>query len=148
MESSKLHSSKTFEFLSADTGSNLEISAVGGIKAGFPSPADDFSDLSIDLNKELVKHPYSTFYARANGNSMKDAGIGDGDLLVIDKSIEPTDGKVAVCYIDGEFTVKRIRLEKDCCWLVAENQAYQPIKITEANDFVIWGIVTHIIKAL
>jgi DNA polymerase V len=79
---------------------------------------------------------------------MKDAGIFDGDLLVIDKSLQPLDNKIAVCYIDGEFTIKRIRLEEKIIWLMPENDAYQPIRVTEDNDFLIWGMVTHVIKAL
>lgn len=92
-----------------------------GISAGFPSPADDFIDTTIDLNKEFIKNPSATFYGRVKGNSMKNAGTDNGDLLIIDKSLEPKDGKIAVCYIDGEFTVKRIKLEKDCLWLIPEN---------------------------
>ncbi len=119
-----------------------------GISAGFPSPADDFLDLSIDLNKELIKHPYATFYGRVSGDSMIGAGLDDGDLLVIDKSIEPRDGKIAVCFVDGEFTVKRIKIEAEAIWLVPENDKYKPIKVTEDNEFVIWGIVTSVIKKM
>ncbi len=119
-----------------------------GISAGFPSPADDFLELTIDLNKELVKHPSTTFYGKVKGDSMQDAGFNDGDLLVIDKSLRPSDGKIAVCFIDGEFTVKRIRKDKDCIWLVAENKKYKPIKVTEDNDFIVWGLVTNIIKSV
>lgn len=119
-----------------------------GISAGFPSPAQDFIDLSIDLNKEFIKHPSSTFFGRVKGNSMKDAGIDNGDLLIVDKSLRPIDGKIAVCFVDGEFTVKRIRIEKDCCWLVAANEAYKPISVTAENDFMVWGIVVHVIKTL
>lgn len=117
------------------------------ISAGFPSPAEDFTDTPIDLNRELIKHPASTFFGRVSGDSMKDLGIHHGDLLVIDKSIEPRSGKVAVCYIDGEFTMKKIQIEQDCCWLIPANEKYKPIKVTEDNDFVIWGIVVHVIKS-
>jgi len=117
-----------------------------GISAGFPSPADDFLDLSIDLNKELIKHPYATFYGRVRGDSMTGAGLDDGDLLIIDKSLEPQDGKIAVCFIDGEFTVKRIKLDKDSLWLMPENKKYKPLKVTEDNEFIIWGVVTSVIK--
>lgn len=120
--------------------------ANAGISAGFPSPADDFLDLSIDLNKELIKHPYATFYGRVSGDSMTGAGLDDGDLLIIDKSLEPKDGKIAVCFIDGEFTVKRIKLDKDSLWLMPENPKYRPLKVTEDNAFVIWGVVTSVIK--
>ena len=117
-----------------------------GISAGFPSPADDFLDASIDLNREFVKNPSTTFYGRVKGDSMINAGLNNGDLLIIDKSLEPIDNKIAVCFIDGEFTVKRIKIEKDIVWLVAENEKYQPIKVTAENDFLIWGIVTTVIK--
>ena len=117
-----------------------------GICAGFPSPADDFLDLSIDLNKEYIRDKEATFYGRVSGDSMINAGLYDGDLLIIDKSIEPTDGKIAVCWIDGDYTVKRIKITKDTIWLVAENDKYKPIKVTKENDFLIWGIVTTIIK--
>ncbi|MDR9401704.1 MAG: translesion error-prone DNA polymerase V autoproteolytic subunit [Psychroflexus sp.] len=119
-----------------------------GISAGFPSPADDFLDLSIDLNKEFIQHPNTTFYGRVRGDSMIDAGLHDGDLLIIDKSLEPQDGKIAVCFVDGEFTVKRIRKDQNVVWLVAENQKYKPIRVTSDNDFLIWGIVTTVIKQL
>lgn len=117
-----------------------------GIKAGFPSPAQDFMDIAIDLNKELVKHPSSTFYGRVKGDSMIDAGISNGDILVIDRSIEPGDGDMAVCYIDGEFTIKYIRIETDVIWLMPANDQYTPIKVSSDNNFLIWGIVTYSIK--
>jgi DNA polymerase V len=120
--------------------------AYDGISAGFPSPADDFLDLSIDLNKELIKHPYATFYGRVSGDSMTGAGLDDGDLLIIDKSLEPQDGKIAVCFIDGEFTVKRIKLDTNSIWHMPENKKYNPIKVTEDNEFIIWGLVTSVIK--
>jgi DNA polymerase V len=117
-----------------------------GISAGFPSPAEDFLDASIDLNKELIKNPSATFYGKVRGNSMKDLGIHDGDLLVIDKSLEPQNGKIAICFIDGEFTIKTIKLEKDCIWLLPANADYKPIKVTKDNDFLVWGIVINVIK--
>ena len=119
-----------------------------GVSAGFPSPAADFTESNIDLNKELAKNPLATFYIKVNGNSMIDAGISDKDILVVDRSIEPKDNKIAVCLVDGEFTVKRIKLEKDCLYLLPENKDYQPIKITEDNQITIWGIVTYVIKAV
>ena len=79
---------------------------------------------------------------------MKDAGFNHGDLLIIDKSLQPSDGKIAVCFIDGDFTVKRIQKDKDCIWLVAENKNYPPIKVTKDNDFIVWGMVTNIIKSV
>ncbi len=119
-----------------------------GISAGFPSPADDHLEDIIDLNQQLIKNKEATFFGRAEGDSMIGAGIGNGDLLVIDKSLRPKNDNIAVCFLDGEFTVKRIKIEKDIIWLVAENEKYQQIKVTSENDFVIWGIVTHCIKDL
>jgi len=143
------HIPHTLDIFSVSTESKLDIPIVNqGISAGFPSPAQDFMDLSIDLNKEFIKHPASTFFGRVKGNSMINAGIGNGDLLIVDKSLEATDGRIAVCFIDGEFTVKRLKVEKDCCWLLPENEAYQPIKVTAENDFIVWGIVVYVIKAL
>ncbi|WP_133548178.1 LexA family protein [Salegentibacter sp. 24] len=122
--------------------------STNGISAGFPSPADDHLEDIIDLNHQLIKNKEATFFGRAEGDSMIGAGIGNGDLLVIDKSLRPKNDNIAVCFLDGEFTVKRIKIEKDIIWLVAENEKYQPIKVTSENDFVIWGIVTHCIKDL
>lgn len=143
----KINTSSTLDFYSANTNSVLELPLVeGGIAAGFPSPAQDYIDLSIDLNKELINNPSSTFYARVKGSSMIDAGISDGDILVVDKSLEPQDGDTAVCFIDGEFTLKFIRIESDAVYLVPANPAFKPIKVTEENNFCIWGIVTYSIK--
>lgn len=130
---------------------NLTISrelplAPTGISAGFPSPAGDYMELSIDLNQELIKNPAATFYGHVSGDSMQDLGIYDGDLLVIDKSLEPRDGNIAVCFIDGEFTLKKIRIERNAVWLTPANPKYPPIRITEANNFMVWGIVTYTIK--
>jgi len=148
MTALKLHTSATLDIYSALSETELELPLVsGGISAGFPSPALDFVDMSIDLNKHLIKHPSATFYGRVKGQSMKNEGINDGDLLIIDKSIEPVNDKIAVCYIDGEFTIKKIKLEKDACWLIPANEKYEPIKVTQDNDFLIWGIVTHVIKS-
>ena len=117
-----------------------------GISAGFPSPADDFKEIRISLDKELIKNTESTFYARVNGDSMVGAGLDDGDLIVIDKSLEPRSGKIAVCFVNGEFTVKRIKKEKNRLYLVAENKKYKSIEIKEENELVIWGVVEYVIK--
>jgi DNA polymerase V len=119
--------------------------AENGVSAGFPSPADDVMELGLDLNKALIPHPAATFYARVKGSSMIDAGIGDGDILVIDKSLEPKDGDIAICFVDGEFTVKRIACRDGGLLLLPANDKFQPIRITEENDFLVWGIVTYII---
>ncbi len=116
------------------------------IAAGFPSPAEDFMEVRISLDKELIKNEDATFYARVRGNSMIDANIEDGDLLVIDRSIESRNGKIAVCMIDGEFTIKRLKVEKKCVYLMPENKNYKPIKVTKENELIVWGIVTYVIK--
>ena len=134
---------------SCNTNTSLSLLYIpSGISAGFPSPADDFLDLSIDLNKELIKNPSSTFFGRAKGESMMDAGIHDGDLLIIDKSLPPANGKIAVCFIDGEFTVKQILKKENSCWLMPANKKYKHIQVTEDNDFIVWGIVIHVISSL
>lgn len=117
-----------------------------GISAGFPSPADDFKEVRISLDKELVKNKESTFYARVSGDSMIGAGLDDGDLLVIDRSLSPENGKIAVCFIDGEFTVKRIKKEKNKVYLIPENKKYKPLEIKEENQLIMWGIVEYVIK--
>ena len=147
MKLRSLHNTTILEFFVPDYSTELKLPFIdAGISAGFPSPADDFIELSIDLNKELIKNKDTTFFAKVKGHSMKNAGINDGDLLVIDKSLEPQNNRIAVCQIDGEFTVKRIKIEKDIVWLIAENEDYQPIKVTPENDFMIWGIVINSIK--
>jgi DNA polymerase V len=136
------------EIRSATAETILELPFVGdSISAGFPSPALDFIDLSIDLNKQLIKNPSATFYGRVKGFSLTNAGIDDGDLLVIDRSVEPQNGKIAVCYIDGEFTAKRIKINKGKIWLIAEHEDYKPIIIDESSDFAVWGIITYVIKS-
>ena len=117
-----------------------------GISAGFPSPADDFKEIRISLDKELVKNREATFYARVSGESMVGAGLDDGDLLVIDRSLDPINGKIAVCLVDGEFTVKRIKKEKNKLYLMPENKKYKPIELKEENELTIWGIVQYVIK--
>jgi DNA polymerase V len=119
-----------------------------GISAGFPSPADDFKEVRISLDKELVKNKEATFYARVSGDSMVGAGLDDGDLLVIDRSLSPESGKIAICFIDGDFTVKRIKKEKDKLYLIPENKEYKRIEIKEENELFIWGIVVYVIKKL
>ena len=117
-----------------------------GISAGFPSPADDFKELRISIDQEVVKNEEATFYARVAGQSMQGAGLDDGDLLVIDRSKDPEDNAIAVCFVDGEFTVKRLKVEAECVYLMPENPAYSPIKVTEDNQLIIWGVVTYVVK--
>lgn len=134
----------------AESSANMALPyADEGIRAGFPSPAQDYMTERIDLNKELVRHPATTFYARVEGDSMKDAGIDEGDLLIIDKSLVPQDGNVVVACVDGEFTLKRIRFDvrEEVFWLVPANEDYSPIRVAEDNNFLIWGGVTYNIKS-
>ena len=134
-------------FYKPDYESDLRIPFIpDGVSAGFPSPAADFMENNIDLNKELSENPLATFYIKVKGNSMIDAGIEDKDVLVVDRGLEPQNNKIAVCFIDGEFTVKRIKLEQDCLFLMPENSNYAPIKVTDENQLIIWGIVTYVIK--
>ena len=119
-----------------------------GISAGFPSPADDFKETRISLDRELVKNKDATFYARVSGDSMIGAGLDDGDLLVIDRSLNPENGKIAVCLVDGEFTVKRIKKEKKKLYLIPENKKYKPVELQEGNELIIWGIVQYVIKKI
>ncbi|CAM4398277.1 LexA family protein [Flavobacterium terrigena] len=139
----------SLSFFIPNVDGNLEMPYISsGIKAGFPSPAADFDGSRISIDQIVVKNQTATFYAKANGNSMIGAGIDDGDILVIDKSIEPEDGKIAVCFIDGEFTVKRIKVQENSLLLLPENSLFEPIEVTQENDFIIWGIVTYVVKKL
>lgn len=117
-----------------------------GIRAGFPSPAQDYIEKSLDLNEALIKHPASTFFGCVVGDSMKDCGLEEGDILFIDKSLTVYDGAMAVCFIDGEFTIKFIKKKAGGLWLMPANSAYLPIQVTSENDFMVWGIVTYSIK--
>lgn len=137
------------EFIAPDTSTEIEVPvAAGGVSAGFPSPADDFLEPSLDLNRSLIRNPASTFFVRVEGDSMKDDGIDDGDLLVVDKSLEPCDGCVAVCFLDGEFTLKRVRIGEDRITLMPANKRYKPIEIGRDEDFAVWGVVTYAIKKI
>lgn len=141
-----IHQTNQLEIFHLRDSCTFNMRLIPGISAGFPSPAADFIDQDIDLGKALIKNPSSTFLGRVKGDSMKDAGIDDGDIMIIDKSLKVKDGDIVVAFLDGEFTVKRVRFEKDICWLVAENEKYQPIKVTTDNNLTIWGVVTHTIK--
>lgn len=138
---------RKLEIHKIDVSSSLPIPyADEGIRAGFPSPAQDYMEQAIDLNKELIKHPASAFFGCVVGDSMRDEGIEEGDILVIDKSLELQDDDLAVCFIDGDFTVKRVRIEPNAVWLIPANPKYSLIKVTKENEFIVWGIVTYTIK--
>lgn len=137
----------SIEIFTPDFGTDMPLQLASGfVPAGFPSPAADFEENSLDLNSYLVKHKSSTFYAKVKGDSMKDAGIHDGDLLVVDRSLEPANRDIALCYIDGEYTVKRIIFEGEVIWLTPENEKYEPIRVDKENELIIWGIVISVVK--
>ena len=118
------------------------------VAAGFPSPAEDHIDSKLDLNRHYIKNPAATFYVRVDGDSMIGAGIHSGDLLIVDRSIEPVPGKVVIAVINGEHTVKRLRREGNHVLLVAENADYPPIMVSELQELHIWGVVTEVIHSL
>lgn len=137
----------TVDIYSVDVSTDLLLPFIDeGIHAGFPSPASDYLDIAIDLNRELVEHPDSTFYARVKGVSMQDAGIQNGDVLVVDRSLTAQNGDVIVAHLNGEFTVKRLLFEENACILAPANQDYPQIRIEENDDFRVWGVVTYVIK--
>ena len=129
-----------------EAGTPLRVPLVSAnVQAGFPSPADDHLERSLDLNEHLVKNPAATFFVRVKGDSMRDAGIASGDILVVDRSVQPKDKQIVVAMLDGDFTVKRLRKRKGGVFLEAENNAYPPIEVGENQELVIWGAVTFVI---
>lgn len=123
--------------------------ADNGIQAGFPSPAQDYIDRSLDFNRELIEHPSATFYAKVVGNSMIGAGISEGDIVVIDRAVDPEQDDIVVVYIDGEFTIKHIdfsEIRRNRIWLRPANPEFPPIKVSAIADFKVWGVVVKVIK--
>jgi DNA polymerase V len=118
------------------------------IRAGFPSPADDYKDKNLDLNDHFIKNPAATFFIKVSGSSMINAGIKSGDLLIVDRSLEPKDKKIVVAIINGEFTVKRIHKKGEKLFLAPENDNFAPIEIKEEMDFEVWGVVTSVIHSV
>lgn len=121
---------------------------IATVSAGFPSPADDFIDKNLDLNEHLIKHPAATFFVKVAGNSMVNAGIHSGDLLIVDRAIEPADNKIVIAALNGELTVKRIRKIKGRLFLAPENPEFEPIEIGADSQFEVWGVVTNVIHPL
>ena len=119
-----------------------------GVSAGFPSPADDYLEGVLDLNDHLIQQPAATFFVRASGDSMIGAGIHDGDLLVVDRSLEATDGRVVIAAVNGELTVKRLAKHNGVHQLEAENPRYAPIHFNEDDSVHLWGVVTNVIHSL
>lgn len=148
MKATRINETEDVIFYSPDTSTSILLPvAENGISAGFPSPADDYLEEQIDLNKELIKNPTSTFLGRVKGCSMVDDGIEQGDLVVIDKSIPFEHGKRVLAYIDGGFTVKKLWMKDGKCQLVPSNKSF-PVIDVNADDFAqIWGVVTHVIKS-
>ena len=127
----------------------IEINAdlgISSISAGFPSPADDFTELTISLDKHLIQNPAATFMAYANGNSMLHAGIHHGDILIIDRSLHARDGDIIIAVLHGEFTVKQLSIIDDTLLLIPQNPQYPPIQVSSEMDFEVWGIVTYSIR--
>ncbi len=116
------------------------------ISAGFPSPADDYVDKKLDLNEYIIQHPAATFFVRVSGDSMVNAGIDTGDLLVVDRALEVKNNNIVLAVVNGEFTLKRIKKVNDKVYLAPENQSYKPIEIKEESNIEIWGVVTKVIK--
>ena len=137
----------TLEIFKCTTKTELSlIYADEGVQAGFPSPAQDFLEHALDFNRDMVKNPDATFYARVKGESMIDEGITTGDILVIDRSLTAKYGNLTVCAIDGEFTLKRLKLENEKISLIPANTYFSPIEITEDMEFILWGVVIFVIK--
>lgn len=115
------------------------------VQGGFPSPAEDYIEKQLDLNELMIQHPVATFYVRVEGDSMRDAGIHSGDILVVDRALKANSGKIIVAVIDGDFTVKRLRIRKGQMFLEAESEGYPDIAVKEGSDFQVWGVVTYVI---
>ena len=142
----KIKKIDNLEFFTVSEESKKEVPFIDTmVSAGFPSPADDYLDLPIDLNEYLVENSAATFYIRVSGNSMQDEGIDDGDLLVVDRSKTPKNNDVIIGVLNGEFTVKKIQKTKTKLFMVAANKKYKKIQITEEMDFSVWGVVTYVI---
>lgn len=135
---------------SIDTADSFQTELMGEVKAGFPSPAEDFRE-KLDLIKLLVRHKASTFFFRVSGVSMVDSGMDEGDIIIVDRAVDPYNNCIAVCYIDGEYTVKRVEMHKDYINLIPANESnktYKPIIVNADNEFIIWGVVTWTIKKM
>ena len=116
-----------------------------GVSAGFPSPADDFVDRSLDLNEFLIKHPSATYFVRVEGTSMIGSGINPGDILIVDRALEPSNANIVIAVLNGEFLVKRFRRDANGCRLMPENPKFQPIELKDDMQLEVWGVVTYVI---
>ena len=140
-----IHKSQHLSFYSLDADVLTIPFYQSNVPAGFPSPAEDFMDLDLNLQAYLVQHPSATFCVRVTGDSMQNAGIFSGDVMVVDRALEPKNNTIVLAVLDGEFTVIRIQKRGGQLFLKPENETFKPIEITEEMDFKVWGVVTHII---
>jgi DNA polymerase V len=120
----------------------------GKVATGFPSPADDYLETNIDLNEKLVQHPAATFFARVQGHSMMNVGIHHGDLLIVDRALEPRHKAIVIAVVNGEMILKWLKIENRRVWLMPENPEFPPLEITDRMDLHIWGVVAHVIRSL
>lgn len=137
---------RNFDILGFSNNTKHELPLIlARISAGFPSPADDHIEKKLDLNEYLIKHPAATFFVRVEGESMINAGIHSGDILIVDRALEVRNNNIVIAHINGEFTVKRIRKDNDNLFLMPESDLFKPLKITDEMDFELWGVVTFVI---
>ena len=149
LESDRKMKNTNIKCIKGDFESKLALALAPTIKAGFPSPADDYLHDSLDFNRDMIKNPEATFYGRVSGDSMIDAGICNGDIAVIDRSLQPMDGNVIVAFVNGEFTIKYLDLkhkEEGYIELKPANPNYSPIRIDIEDNFRVWGVVVWTIK--
>ena len=146
-EPAKEYSIRTIYRVEAKTSQYLPL-FITSISAGFPSPADDYIDKTLDLNEFLVRHPAATFFVRVSGDSMLGAGIHPGDILIVDRAVEPAHKKIVIAIVDGEFTVKRLYKKSGKWFLAPENPEFEPLEITRDINFHIWGVVIYSIHRM
>jgi DNA polymerase V len=140
---------RVVKYFTPDTTARLRLNLYEQpVSAGFPSPADDYIQSKLDLNRHLIKNPAATFYVKVSGHSMMGAGIHNGDLLIVDRSLEAKPGRIVIAVLNGELTVKRLHVEGDRFYLKAENDNYPPIEVIEPQELCIWGVVTSVVHLL
>jgi len=146
MHVKRLMYTQVLELFSADLKASAKMPLPGSsVAAGFPSPADDYIELKLDLNEYLIRHPAATFFVRVRGSSMEGAGIHDGDLLIVDRAQQVKNGDIAICVLDGEFTVKKLLISDHAILLMPENPVYKPLAVADMADFSVWGRVIYVI---
>jgi DNA polymerase V len=145
MKIRELYNSKELRIFVPDISSDISLPFLESlIPAGFPSPADDYMEIALNLNEYLIKNPSSTFFAQITGSSMINSGIYNNDIVIVDKSLQAKNDSVLVCSIDGEFTLKRFKkINEETAYLMPDNSDFKPIKVNKHNAFQIWGVVTY-----